>query len=454
MLPPSSHIALVATLAVHPTLTTRAKTLDRIQAANLAIQYLQLVLRHVSPLTDVIREAFTFVGQAQNNRRRSTGRRRTTGEDVSSTAENGESIESELANAKSLWARAEDFWQVVGWSFNCSIAYKHRWESWSGLLNFMIELLEMDWNVRKECLETEALGGSLIMEYINSGGATTGKERRVLRAVFADGRSRAIAEFGEIWQNETKSLKKEGAVKKAEAKIDTEADDYGDYMEDENDADLEESDSDKSSPLAESDNHPLGSVPNIAQSLGGTDAIHLRIRLLSLLSKGSEALPEAFTSLNNLYHIFHEHIRHLSIPAFFAIMSPAGLRHFEPTAASTLTQYILRSIVAAAAPLPPNDNLSQDILEASYLPFAANNNSMIDNTKVSLCVETLLRLLDQYCGLEWTPELQDLAEAGIRARTAKAKGKRTKKSIDEGCDRNWLTSSAERIRMVVEMAKP
>lgn len=430
--------------------------MDRIEAANLALQYLQLVLRHVGPADDIVRDAFTFQGKGKSNRRRTPGRRKTKGESGSPAAEYGEGINSDLADAGSLWAQADDFWQVIGWSFNCSVLYKHRWDRWRALLDFMIELLEMDWKNRKEALENGALEQSLIVKYINSGGTLAGSERKILRAVFADGNSKAIAEFGEIWQNETKALKKDGAVKKAEARIDIEADNYGDYMDEENDADLEDSGSESSSPPAESDNRFPGSTPDIAQSLGGMDSINLRVRLLSLLSKVSEALPDAFAPLNDLYHIFFEHIRPLPIPAFFAIISPSGLYHFDKTAASTLTQYILRSIVAAAAPLPPNDNLSQDILEASYLPFAANTNSMIDNTKVSLCVETLLRLLDQYVGLEWTPELRDRAEAGIKARTTKAKGKRTKRGSDmiSSSDGKWLLASADRIRMIVELAKP
>ena len=454
MLPLSPYLALIATLAVHPTLTTRAKSLDRVQAANLAIQYLQVILNHINPTADVIRDALVFAGQGKKSRRRSNARRRTNGENVSPTTEHGEAIGTDLADAESLWTRAEDFWQLVGWSFNCSVMHKHRWEIWHGLLTFMVDLLVMDWNARKANSDVEALGGSLLVRYINSSGAVAGRERRILRAVFADGKSKAMAEFGEIWQNETRLLKKDSQVKKADVKIDIEADKYGDYMEDENDADLEDSDSDRSSPVSDTDGHSPDFIPNIAQGLGGMDAIHLRIRLLALLSRCSEAIPDAFTPLNNLYHIFHEQIRYLPIPVFFAVISPNGLCHWEPTAASTLTQYILRSIIVAAAPLPPNDNLSQDILEKSYLPFAANTNSIVDNTKVSLCIETLIRLLERYCGLEWTPELQQRVEAGIQARNSKVKVKQTKTDRQGNCDRTWLTSSAERIRIVVELARP
>ena len=438
---------------MHPTLTTRAKTEDRLGAANLALEYLQLVLRHVGPAHDAVRDAVEFIGRAKSNRRGTTSRRRTKNENVSPTMDLGDDIESELADGGSLWAQADDFWQVLGWSFNCSVLHKYRWERWRAWLEIMIEMLEMDWEARIRGPENGELEQSIIVRYINSGTAIAGKERKILRAIFADGRSKAVAEFGEIWQHETKALKKDNGSRKAEAKIDIEADDYGDYMDEENDADLEDSESDSSSRSATSNDPSLDSTPNIAQSLGGMDSLNLRLRLLPLLSRVSAIVPDSFTSLNNLYHTFFEHIRPLPIPAFMAVMSPAGLRYFEPTAASTLTQYILRSIIAAAAPLPPNDNLSQDVLEASYLPFAANTNSMIDNAKVSLCVETLIRLLDKHVGLEWTTQLYEKAEAGIRARATKAKGKR-KRGSEGSCDPTWLTCSADRIRMVVELAKP
>lgn len=388
--------------------------------------------------------------------RRGKSKRKTMEECVSPNNEYTENIDTELANTGSLWTRAENFWQVVGWSFNCSILHKRRWERWSIWLAFMIELLELDWDLRKGESGIDVMENSLIVRYINFGGSTAGRERKIVKAVFADGRPKAVAEFGEIWQNETKELKTDAAFKRVEAKIDIEADNYGDYMDDEDEDDLEDSASDPSSLPVETDPPSIDSVPNISTKLGGMNSINLRIRLLSLLSKVSDALPVAFTPITALYHNFFEHIRPLPLPAFFAIMSPPSLDLLAPTAASTLTQYVLRSIIAAVAPIPPTDDLSQEVFQTCYLPFPANTVSIIDNTKVSLCVETLMRLLDKHCGLDWSPAFRDLAEAGIKARTTKARGKQNKKCTygDGVCDRTWLASSSERIRMVVEMARP
>ena len=455
LLPPPQYIALIATLTVHPSLTTRAKTLDRIQAANLSLRYLRLLLKHAGPVHGNLNEAFSFNGLGLSSRRGGSGRRKTTSEGANLPAGDNEMIDDELANARSLWARAEEFWQVVGWCFNCSILHKRRWERWNAWLTYMLEVLEADWDAREHGEGDESREKSMIIKYITSGTTTAGRQRRILRAIFADGRTKSVAEFGEIWQNETKELKKDTDIKKAEKKIDIEADDYGDYMEGEDDEDLEDSLEELLSPR-EQTFQSQESIPNVAADLGGMDSINLRLRSLSLLSKVSAVLPDEFTDLNTLYDNFLEHIRSLPIPAFFLVMSPTTLRAFTPAAASSLTQYILRSLIVASAPLPVNDNISQEILATSYLPYAANTSSIVDNTKVSLCVETLLRLLDFHVGLAWTPGLQEAAEAGIRARTAKAKKKQTKRGSDGdgSCDGTWLAASAERIMGVVGMAKP
>ena len=455
VLPPSQHLALIATLAVHPTLTTRAKTFDKVQASNLALQYLQLVLKHVGPLQSNLDEAFAFAGQGIQSRR--GGRRRVTGEEASPVDGGFGRINNELANAGSLWARADNFWHVVGWCFNCSVLHKKRWERWSAWLSYMIDVLEADWEARELTRGNDTYTRSLILKYIDSARAASGGEKKIVRAIFADGRAKSVAEFGEIWKNETKELKKDADVHKAE-KINIDADDYGDYMDDEAEADLEDSASDRSSPARDMNSYQVDSVPNTAGSLGGMESINLRVRLLSLLSKVSASQPDDFITLKNLYDMYLDQLRSIPIPAFFLIMSPPSLRPFVSAAASTLTQYVLLSLIAASAPLPPSDTLSQDILVNNYLPFPANRNTLVDNTKVSICIETLLRILDTHpeMGLTWTPELHEAAEAGIKARIAKAKKKPTKRGTDGdgGCDGVWLAASAERIRAVIAMARP
>ncbi|KAL9131371.1 MAG: hypothetical protein Q9217_000698 [Psora testacea] len=447
---PPQFISLISTLTVHPTLTTRAKTLDRVQAANLASRYLRLTLGSVGPISENLAEAFSFSTQDTVSRGGRRGRRKT--DDVERPDRGYEqNVDNELASVGSLWTRGEDFWHVIGWAFNCSILHKRRWEVWRAWLDYMLQVLETDWNLRFT-ESKEALSQSMIIRFIHGGGRTAGNDKRILRAIFADGKGRCVNEYREIWPNETKELKKEGHVQKAEKKIDIEADDYGDYLDDEIEADLEDKSESSTpaprsaSPTKRNRKSASNDMPNGAESLGGIESITLRLRLLSFLSKVAYHLSDHFMSTTTLYDLYLEHIRPLPLPTFSLIISPAGLRPFTIEAASSLTQFILRTIISAAAPAPPDDRLDQNILEQCYLPFPANKANMLDNAKVSLCVETLLRLLDRYTssGLDWTPELQDAMEKGAEERIRKAR------KLD--ADPVWLEGSAGRIRAVVGLA--
>ena len=457
LLPPPQHIALACTLAVHPTLTTRAKSEDRLEAANLALRYLRLVLKLVGPVNGNLQDAFVFTGIGTSSRRGTVGRRRTTDE-LHTSSDDEHNINSDLAGPGAIWSQAEDFWQVVGWAFNCSVHHKRRWEYWSLWLEYMIEVLEKDWETRVVEFETypnddsDPRATSMIVQYLSAGESTTWRDRKILRAIFADGSARSMAEFPEIWKNETRERKKASEDRSRQiAKIDFKEGNYGDYNVSES-SELEEST--PSSPIAPI-SPPPDEVPDVAAALGGTQSIGLRLQLLSLLSNVSAMVPETFLPLPALYDLCHEQIRPLPLPTFFIFMSPASLSLVTAAAASTLTQYILRSFIASGAPLPPTDSIAQDILESHFLPFAANTQSVADNARVSLCIETLLHLLAKHVGLEWSEGLVEASEKGIEAREQKAKreGKKRMDSGQTGGERIWLTASAQRIRFMVDMCK-
>ena len=461
-LPPSQQLALAATLAIHPSFTTRALSEDRLQVSILALRYLRLVLSLVGPINGNLRDAFAFSTVATSSRR-GVARRRTTGDDLSPTKDGLDSINTELANASSVWAKAQDFWHVVGWVFNCSVLHPRRWESWNLWLSYMIDVLDEDWTLRahnhteNEGSEEDPREGSIITQYISAGNSTARQERRILRAVFADGSSRSTAEFPEIWRNETKERKKESNIKKAETKLDIEADQWGDYMIDAtSSSDLEETPPPESPSKSTPTTDFIASIPDVAAPLGGSQSVILRLRLLSLLSTVSVFLPHTFTTLTTLYDLFLEHIRPLPLPQFFLLVSPLSMQHLHLSAASSITQIILRSLIASSAPLPPTDDLTQETLERCYLPHPANTGSISDNAKVSLCVETLLRLLQRHCGLEWTESLQGNVEKGIEARDQKAKKAGKGKGKGKGAgeeERMYLRGSAERMKGLVELVR-
>ncbi|KAL8713925.1 MAG: hypothetical protein Q9220_002071 [cf. Caloplaca sp. 1 TL-2023] len=458
LIPPPQHIALAGTLVVHPSFTTRAQSDDRLQASILALKYLRNLLSLVGPINGNLQDAFAF-STVETSSRRGVTRRRTTGDDLSPSKENPDHIDGELANAASIWNKALDYWHVVGWAFNCSVLHKRRWERWQHWLLFMIDALETDWALRArmheedKSIQPDPREASMAMRYLDSSNASARPERRILRAIFADGSSKSTGEFPEIWRNETKERKKDADTKKTEAKIDIEADQWGDYMQSSSSSsDLE----DAPPPASALEPAPDTSITDNTTSLGEPDAVILRLRLLSLLSTVSVSLPHIFTPLLTLYDLYLEHIRPLALPMFFLLISPSSMQHFHLSAASSITQIILRSLITSSAPSPVTDDLTQETLERCYLPHPANTGSISDNAKVSLCVETLLRLLQKHCGLDWSQELQDAVEKGIVAREQKAKkagkGKARGKSDGEG-ERMWLNGSAGRMRALMKLVR-
>lgn len=383
-----------------------------------------------------------------------------------------ESINSEIANAGSVWARAEDFWQVVGWGLNCSVACPKRWARWKVWLEFMMEVLEDDWAVR-EGMGGEAGGDSaeqtmersLIAKYLRlEEGGKLGGNRRVVRAVFADGGTKARNEFTEVFRNETKARRKksDGVVRRPEKKVNVEEDEFADYLEEANDEDDDEGDAEEvaKNPAPASTSSPSkDDLPNTDGSalLGGMDALTLRLRLLALLSNVSDTLPKRFLPIGALYDLYNDHIRPLPLATFQLLTCPSStIPTFSPVARSALNQFILRSLIASSAPNPPTDDLDQDLLERYFLPYAANTAGVADNAKVSLLLESLLRLVLRYIGVKVTEGLERAVRVGIEAREKKSGQDRRKKGVgkkgDEG-DRAWLVGSGERLMALLEVCK-
>jgi len=98
------------------------------------------------------------------------------------------------------------------------------------------------------------------------------------------------------------------------------------------------------------------------------------------------------------------------------------------------------------------------VLEKCLLPFAANTSSILDNAKVSVLVENLLRLFLKDCGCDYTPRLVSAVEKGILARESKIKGDKRRKDSGvknkvEDSDLVWLKASGERLRMLLDWIK-
>lgn len=504
-IPSPPHLAVAATFLVHPSTTTRAKTAEEKEAPSAALRLLRLVNTLVGPATAKFDLAFTFTHFETS--RRGNRRRRRDDDHVSDT-ENSTSrdetkpLNLELGQSGAVWSRAEDFWHAVGWAFNCSVLHPWRWERWRLWLEFMCEVLEDDWNERKRRIEAkevdseqdgeeQILEQSLIYRYIQGGSAGQGRNRRILRAIFADGAGNSANEFREIFHNELKQLKKNPEnVKKREAEVNIDKEEYGDYLtKDDDDGDddddqetvttmNEDGSTDKpeaprpkrsrrgrparnntekpSTPTTQTTSNSL-SIHGGLTLLGGLSSLSLRQRLLHLLSSVSEALPDSFVCLEDLYHLFVENIRHLPLPIYQAFLSPSTLPYFSAEAQTTLCECLLFRLRESGAPETDEEYLSQNKLEQCFLPFAASSASVADNVRMSIALETLLTLLAESDLLRLTTDLLDAAQEGIEVRADRAldeirRNKASRQTEDiEWC---WLIESGERMMFLLNEVFP
>lgn len=481
-------LAIAATLLIHPVTTTRAKTPEEKEASCAALRLLRLTNTLIGPIAGKFDIAFSFTHFESS--RHGTRRRVTDAEEFSSDLHNeSKPLNIDLAQSGALWSRAEDFWHAVGWSFNCSVLHPERWEKWQLWIQFMCEVLEDDWNERVrrfDCAEEEhankagnrntreneqILKESLIFKYITTGSVGYGQNRRILRAIFANGSSTSVNEFREVFKNELKKAKTEVEnPRKREVEVNIEEDKYGDYLSDGDEGESEEAieirkekvvprrskrtkrntrdatDQNVDTVLAATDDlHVHGGV----SLFGGLSSLALRQRFLYLLSAVSDRLPTGFITLEDLYHLFVENIRHLPLPVFQEFILPSSLPYFSPAAQTTLCEYLLFRMRESSAPDTNDEYLNQDKLEQCFLPFAASTSNVIDNAKMSITLESLIILLAESGLLKVTPSLKQAVENGILARAEKAQLESKKNRKVEDVAWSWLLESAERLTFLV-----
>ena len=314
--PPPQHLALVATLVVHPSLTSQHSSSERLQASNAALRLLRAVNRIVGPLNASFASAFVFDAPSRD-RRGGHDKRKLDRDDLREDDDQMiDHINSHIANAGSLWACGEDLWHVVGWAFNCSIVYPKRWTRWKLWLEFMVEVLEDDWQERERMITEQTmkepavpdevvedlLADSLIVEYLPNVLRGYGGQKRVMRAIFADGSTRSQGEFKEVFKDETKEWKEdgEGIKRKRETRVNVSEELYGDYLDDDDNDDEEGDAHDRTGLKTRAATRGKGpeetkgngiatekiteDMSAGSQALGGIEAFSLRQRLLSLVS--------------------------------------------------------------------------------------------------------------------------------------------------------------------------
>ena len=480
--PPPNYLSLILTLSIHPKLNTKAKRPDLLAASNLAFQYLNALKKTVGPCNASLAEAFAFNHAYSSSRRAGSSISRRKQVDLSphSRLDFEDAIHTDLAQFASIFSCADDFWTAIGFAFNCSVvpAYKKRWERWKLWLEYMISVLEDDWAmVETEDEESDSKEGmkeSLLAKYVS----IKAGERRIMRAIFADGSSKRLNEFPELWKGECRERRaNNGATPgpKKKAKVDIEEAECGEYMlsspssSDEEDLDTSE-DLPTSPPQTASAQTSITATSKLSAfppsiELGPPSAITLRMRLVALLSSLSSSIPDSFCSLATLYDLFLSQIRPLPLPTFIILLSPGALAPFALDAADTassVVQYIARSLLEPAAPATPNlDELDWAIVARAYAPWAAagvgSGGVVGENGKVSACVEALVGMLGREVGIPFLASdcgsqgsgsqggenipREDVWEAiergcGRRLERARTGGKRNRKG-EAGSERNF-----------------
>ncbi|KAK4991063.1 hypothetical protein LTR66_006645 [Elasticomyces elasticus] len=487
--PPVAQLALAATLVVHPSVTTRASSAEKVRASNEALRFLRYVNRLVGPVNAGFGDAFSF--SSSGITRRGAKRARRDGTPTSDSDTEDGRLNTDLAGAGSIWSRADDFWSVVGWAFNCSVRHQSRWNRWKIWLGFMLDMLEDDLAERMAVdpktglavTETIAAEESIIAHYLRSTGDGRAGKRRLMRAILADGSKKSVAEFGEIWKNETDGRQKqEEPMLTKPKKLNFDEDEFGDYLDVDRDEEIDEdstllrsrsasqhtagtrkaSESDESQSESESesehgdeDKHtPHATTLESIDTFGGMESMKLRQRFLALLINLCACSDAAFLELEDLVDLYTEFIRPLPLSIFTQLASPYS-PYLDEDSQSSLNQMLLRPLIASEAPVYKKNALNQADFEKHFLPYAANNTNTIDNAKVSLLVEGLMRLLWKHIELQATKHFRATVIKGIAARKKKASyGGRKKTGVrekEENLAKDALHMSASRMMLLLEV---
>lgn len=465
-------LALASTLIVYPNVTTKAKSAEQRKGSDIALRYLRNVQCTVSPSHPDLKRAFSFPDE--RSRRGTLGYRAAT--ETSPASENElELLSGAPANENSLWLRATDFWHAVGWAFNCSVAYKKRWERWKLWLDVMLSFLEAGWDAQaRRCKQedldpAEAMMDTLLWHYISTEDSMNrSNRRRVIRTILARGTSQSLSLFPEVWPRETAEPKRGQLDERNLDEIDIENGKLGEFQRQEEDELMGEAPTaairtsrratsrKQQEVLNEEDDsgedETLGSfeVEDAINRLGGMEAIDLRQRLIGLLVKVAQALPAQFTPLGELFDPFTEEFTHLPTMLFSVLLSTSKLDGLTQTA---LNANHLLPLVSGQLPDYTKIEPTQAHLEYYMLPRRAATQSYSTNAKISLILEQIVLYMMGIKGLRATATFRAAVEEGIKERTSvygTAKGKKSH-AAEEEQSKAILEASSQRLLGLLEV---
>ncbi|KAH6897033.1 hypothetical protein B0T10DRAFT_475809 [Thelonectria olida] len=469
--PPTTQLALLNTLLVHPQHTTRAERQENLDVPSQAHDYLRTVLQKVGPVNADFRTAFQFHPGPRFVRRFGQSAQANESDSDEEMSLDDERIRGRISNEGSLWSRGQDFWSTVGWAFNCSIQQPRRWRYWRVWLEFMIDVLEADWEER-ERLDNEAYQSngengkmpskwreeSMMLMYMDQQDGRTRGISGIIKALFADGGDLYSTTFREVFEKEHKGPRKEGGKKrKRNDFLDLENDKFGDYFDDDS---ISSGISEPPTPQKPRDKRKSDSR---GYESGMAETITLRLRLFKLLSAVTYGLRN-MSELDDLYRRYTSAIKLLPLETFALFVGRMGKQETPLIQATriTVTKELFHILVPSSFKDPykvdPEGDLAADLsapmLEHCYILHPANTVAMEDNAKLSLVVEAAMQLLMRSGRIEYSRSFAAAGEKGIKAREAKVKKKRTGKMRDDPTDElahEVLARSGQRIRVLLEL---
>ncbi|KAK5719070.1 hypothetical protein LTR17_015404 [Elasticomyces elasticus] len=448
-IPPPHYFSFLATLAVHPLLTTRTTDTAKQAVADDALRYLRHLIKLVGPKNAELDQAFRFTEAKRHagSRNKRVKTRTSAGPDDGLQID-PDVIKSTYATSESLWSNADDFWNIVGWAFNCSVVYPTRWRRWKVWLEMMLDVLEIDLERHtKDGTVSQSMFAQYLAPFSDAG---RNSKRNLMRALLADGKQKSLNEFGEIWQNETKAPKKakdEDVVRKRKRNgLDLENGDFGDYGD-------ESSDEDSTTAALGRRSRSATAKPSRAASPDEDGDSQMRdVESIGIDAFGAGAI---FLDVEELFDLLTEFIRPLPLAVFEYFACPPQ-HYLDANAQSSLVQMLLRPLFQnSGAPNYDENTLTQDVFETCFAPFPAGTTSPSDNAKVSVAIESLLRLLWRNGGLVARQSLGDAVRQGIKARKDKVAwdGRRRvgTKALEEETAVEALECSVERMESVLEL---
>ncbi|KAL2270357.1 hypothetical protein VTJ83DRAFT_2541 [Remersonia thermophila] len=389
LVPPPGQLALVATLAIHPSFTSLAPDAADLHTAAHALAYLRGLVGTVGPVHANLGAAFSFSaragglgggGGARSTRSGGGGLGGGFGSGLGGGGgeDSDDAPASRFARDQLVFRRGRDFWSVLGWAFRCAAEHPHRWRHWRVWLDLMVGVLEADLDerlARDQAASSSSssssssypmLRESLVARYLEDlrrDGRPVLKE--VMRALlaFLDPENQASdrALYREVFENETRRTRGKRKREDDLPLVDLEKDRFGDYLDDDEDVwseddAKEEGDGAASLPSAAAATATTPSPPQQRRGRPGrkpkaaavtvttttttstvslpddvASTIPLRLRLFRLLSNVSFYLPAAHGSpiapVEELYEAFADRVRALPLPAYRALVASHHHHH-------------------------------------------------------------------------------------------------------------------------------